>query len=294
MKRLLLLIVFITFSGSIFGQVNNVNDFLRFSKKSDELKKVELGLKMWNIVQPETLKTENDITTESSVYNKTIGSESFSIKLEKSQSENSDVLISKATVEIPNGTLFDEWINGIENLGYNFVKVNNQNGRLITGEKNFMILADILNIDQNSSKWKYHISTVITSPREKAKYPISQAELNKLKNEFNSEEFAKTSKVWLDEYYSQGWDDPNVKFSCKWTKDNYFTGILHYKGKFCSYYGKDNRAIVWSGNIGPPTYEGLIEWRAEKPIKKGESMVQINLYTDTENFNFDTLILNVE
>ena len=294
MKKYLILSLIITISSLAVGQVNDVNDFIRFSKKEDYLQKAELGLKRWKTIQQETLNTENEIVTETSAYSKIVENGNYSLILEKSQSKNSNVVVYKTTVEIPNGRVFDNWTEGIENLGYNFVKVKDHNGRLATGEKNFMIIADLINIEQNSSQWKYQFSIITSKPKEKSEYPISQEELEKLKKEYNSTAFSKTPKVWLDEYYSQGWDDPNVKFSCKWTEDNYYTGIIHFKGKFCSYYGKDNKAIVWSGNIGPQKYEGLIEWTDERPITKGESMVQINLYTDSENYNFNTLILNMD
>ena len=294
MKRPLLLLMFLTLSTFIFGQVNDATDFIRFSKKTYDSKTAELGLKRWNTLQPETLKTEDEITTETSIYSKKIGNQEFIIELKKSLSKDANVIVYKSIVTIPNGTIFDQWDNEIENLGYNWVKVKEQSGRLVTGEKNFMIMADILNIEQNSSNWKYQFSIITSEPKEKSEYPISNGELEKLKNIFNSTEFNKTKKTWLDEYYSEGWDDPNVRFSCKWTEDNYYTGIIHFKGKFCSYYGKDNVAIVWSGNIGPQKYEGLIKWTDERPIKKGESMVQINLFTDTETFNFNTLILNTD
>jgi hypothetical protein len=128
-----------------------------------------------------------------------------------------------------------------------------------------------------------------------ASLPISIQELDRMKKEFYPFNFNRTGEIkWLDEYYSEGYGELNIKFSSKWSEEGYQTGIFHFKGKFCSYIGKDNIAVVWSGNTeNNIQYEGLITWTEEKPIEKGSSMVQVNFFNG-ENLEFyDMLILNM-
>lgn len=302
MNKLKTLLIILIFKNNVsLSQIENFEDFLSFSDASFEEKQESLIQQHWKIIKPLSASVEKEITTNSIYYSQKNNDLEYFLSLQLLTGEKTSVNIEKTILRIPNGEIFDNWVKEIELDGFKLNKVENENGRLFSAQEGLMIIAEIGNIDQSTIKWYYEISilkSIIKNEKfseDNESLPISKEELDKMKLEFTSTNFNTNYKPkWKDEYYSEGYDDPDVKFSCKWSDEGFVTGILHFNGKFCSYYGKNNLAIVWSGNFEKDTkFEGLIKWFVEEPIIRGESMVQIELFIDGETQYFNTLILDM-
>lgn len=302
MKKLKTLLILFIFTNNVtLSQIENFEDFLSFSDASFEEKQESLIQRHWKIIKPISASIEKEITTNSIYYSQKKNDLEYFLSLELLTGEKTSVNIEKTILRIPNGEIFDKWVKEIELGGFKLNKVENENGRLFSAQEDLMIIAEIGNIDQSSVKWYYEIS-ILRSIRKNKEFskdseslPISKEELEKMKLEFTSSNFNNKYKPkWKDEYYSEGFDDPEVKFSCKWSDEGFITGIFHFNGKFCSFYGKNSLAIVWSGNFEDDIkFEGLIKWFVEEPIIRGESMVQIELFMNGKTQYFNTLILDM-
>lgn len=160
MKRLLfvtLIALFACIKGN--AQIKNEREFLNFAKTEFNSKNKFLLENSWTVITPrkETVDVKG-IKTELSVYKKNYNGNLYKLSVEKSTYQGSTVDIFITTVILPNGTVFDTWVDNFETLGYVFKKVKNIQGKLFAGEKGLMISAEIKNIDEAPSNWVYVIS----------------------------------------------------------------------------------------------------------------------------------------
>lgn len=159
-------IIFLTFILSLFssfviGQTANATEFLKFSKQTFAAKSSQLESSNWNLMQPTSSETENEITTKTSFYGTEISSKEYYIILEFMNSSKTTTQIEKTSIKLPNGIEFDKWVAEFENMGYTFQKVSGHNGHLFSGQNGMMIKVGINNIDASVSEWSYEISIMI-------------------------------------------------------------------------------------------------------------------------------------
>ena len=303
MKKKLLIILLI-FSSLSFSQTKNFDDFLQFAKKGTTEKNFRIKQNNWIAVKQTEKQTVGNTTTENTFYSKNIDENNYYFLLQVLTNNQTNSVINKTSLKLPNGRIFNEWISEIEKMGYAFKKDGNQKGKLITGKIDLMIIAEIDNIESSEENWSYEISVIIpennksstTSIQNKnSEFPISNLELEEMKKKYDGFEFNKDLKIkWEDEYISQGFDDDTVKFSCKWSKDGYVTGIFHFEGKYLGYYGKENIGIAWSGNRKDNNkFEGVIQWNlTSEPLERGRTMILVKFYTKEKIYTFNMLTLS--
>jgi len=162
MKRIIFIILF-TFFLCLKGnaQIKNEREFLNFAKTEFNSKQKFLLQNNWSVITPRKVSVdEKGIKNEFTIYKKSYNGKMYKLSIEKSSSQGSTVDVFMTTVILPNGTIFDTWIDGFETLGYNFIKAKDVNGKLFAGERGLMISAEIENIDETSSNWVYVISVM--------------------------------------------------------------------------------------------------------------------------------------
>lgn len=115
----------------------------------------------WNLIQPTSSETENEITTKMSFYGTEISSKAYYIILEFMNSSKTTTQIEKTSIKLPNGAEFDKWVAEFENMGYTFQKVSGHTGHLFSGQRGMMIKVGIDNIEASSSEWSYEITIMI-------------------------------------------------------------------------------------------------------------------------------------
>lgn len=159
MKQILsvtLIAFFVCIKGN--AQIKNEREFLNFAKTEFNTKQKFLLQNNWSVITPRKVSVdETGIKNEFTIYKKSYNGKMYKIAIEKSSSSESTVDVFKTTVVL-NETIFDNWIENFEKLGYNFRKSKDVNGKLFAGEKGLMIIAEIENIEESPSSWVYIIS----------------------------------------------------------------------------------------------------------------------------------------
>lgn len=303
MKKILILTLLILSSLS-FSQTKNFEEFLQFSKKGTPEKIFRIEQNDWVIVKPTEKQIDGNISTQNTFYSKKINGNEYFFLLKTLTNNQTNSIVNKTSIKLPNGEIFDKWVVEIEKMGYILKKVKDQKGKLFAGENDLMIIAEIDNIDSSEENWSYEISVIIPEnnksstisfPNENSEFPISNFELEEMKKKYDNFDFNKDHKIkWKDEYISEGFDDETAKFSCRWSKEGYSTGIFHFEGKYLGYHGKNNIGIVWSGDRRENSrFEGVIEWNlTSEPLERGKTMVLVTFYTKEKIYTFNMLTLN--
>lgn len=166
MRKIFLTAIAVLCVYGLNAQIKNGVEFIDFCKTEFGTKPKFLTDNKWTLFIPKQVSTDSDGTkTESYGYKKTYNGGLYKLGIERLTSSGTKTQVLKTTLILPNGNVFDSWIDNLENSGYAFNKVKGEEGKLYAGRTGLMITAEIQNIDQPSSSWIYVI-TVITDKRK--------------------------------------------------------------------------------------------------------------------------------